>query len=278
MKRTASNHHLPTKNENSFSTFQTKRTRLSELKSHSIENRQNKNTFKFKIFKRARIAILSLILIIIFFGVLYQYFKIKLIQYDGKNISVNEKYLGKSYMFFDHKIEEKSLQLIFPNLNIKVKKIFPDKISITAIDIEGFVLLTTPEGKKAIINKDGLILTIYKKDTDFLLNGNIIKINTQIRGLLSDAKTNKSISNTQILKLISVLKNLGDKSLVINQVSIDSALDVIIDFGEYEWIMTLKKDIYSQISAFGVIFDEMNNLGKKFDRIDTRFNQPLVKY
>lgn len=242
---------------------------------------------KFLLFLRILFIIIFFVGLVWFFNFFYnsQYFKIKTIDIKGneryKESEIREKAevaAGMNIFEIDKKyIEDKLLNELIWLKSVKLKKIFPDSISIEVFEREPFIRIVY-SGKYYIIDKEGIVLDKIDKDSadiydNLILVRNAVDYNPQI---------GEKIAKKIMLSCGEIYGGLDSKikDLIRDSLISENYPEEIIFFtkDEKQIIFGSSKDLNEKNEILLLILDRIEKEKISWTAIDLRdFENPLIK-
>lgn len=211
--------------------------------------------------------------------------------------------LNKSYLVINEEESKKHiLDKYFCVADLNYKKIFPDKITIDAKARESILVLNAivPKVASPSVEIDTLALeatpTVKIKELNFeaddasisarflVDNGGFVyeKIDYPIEGKpnvyieASDINVGKKFEGDIVIKIIQVLQSVN--SLALNPKTIKVVDDYILVDGDTKLVLSLNKDLRSQLASLQLILQKAKINSNVAERIDLRFSKPVVVY
>lgn len=230
-----------------------------------------------KYLKSKDLLIFLLILIAIFISSIY----LKIQKIELKTNSKNYNFLGKeiliekNLLFLDISETSKNLSDLNPTIkNLDIKKIFPNKISISYEIDKPIALIKANEGYLFLSSKG----KVLQRSKNLEKQNKLPQINYyQNFDYLTNA-TGSTIDFVDIKYSLSVLTKL--KKYKNEVLSIDISRPSMIRFNLRDSIVifTSEKSIDDQINKLEKIILQFKVEGNNFSLLDLRFDKPVLKY
>jgi len=208
-----------------------------------------------------------------------QFFQIKVVELEKKSTIdfqtiLKERLKEKNWLFFSEKNEEKKIKDDYPYIkNILIEKKFPDKV-VVKIDLYYPIAGIKTNDGFFILSSDGRILQKNKKlDPSLPLINYYQLINSLIY------KTGNSLDFNDLKISLKLLEELKKINIKINTIDIKNEDMILFNLDDKkEIVFTSRKEIEKQIFPILIILKQIKVEGKKYKRIDVRFDKPIIKF
>jgi len=207
-------------------------------------------------------------------------FKIEIIEIEKESFPNDFKEIltaqlkDKNLLFLSEKEEEEKIKNNYSYVQeIVIKKKFPNRVFVK-IDFYSPVAVIKNNRDFFLLSYDGRILQTTKKPFSLFPLINYYQL---INGYLY--KTGDWLDFIDIRKCLNIIEELNKLNLKIDTVDIKNEDMLLFTLREgHEIVFTSKKEIEKQIFSVPIILRQLKIEGKKFKRIDVRFDKPIIKF
>jgi len=242
---------------------------------------QQKKSFQlfFLLLKKINFFFLFFIFFFIYIFI-YYFFQIKVIEIEGKSSFIDFKSIlvnelkNKNLIFLSEKNEEKKLKDNYSYVkNIFIEKKLPNRIFIKIEFYSPLAIIKNNQGF-FILSSDGRILHNVSGKKNFLPMINYYQL---INNLIY--KTGDFLDFNDLKISLQLLEKMEDLNLKVETIDIKSEDMILFNLkNSQEIIFTSKKDIKKQFFSVLSILKHLRVEGKKFKKIDARFDKIIIKF
>ena len=211
---------------------------------------------------------------------IYHFFQVKVIEIEGEFSLIDFKSVlanrlkNKNLLFLSEKEEEKKIKNNYPYVEeVFIKKSFPDKIFVQIKFYSPMAVIKNSQGF-FILSSDGRILQTVREKRVLLPTINYYQL---INSLVY--KTGDWLDFYDLKVSLKLIKKMEDLNLKINTVDIENQDMILFNLNDnQEIVFTSKKEVEKQFFPIPIILRQLKVEGRKFKRIDVRFDKPIIKF
>jgi len=208
------------------------------------------------------------------------FFQIKVIEIEGKSSLIDFQSIltnelkNKNLIFLSEENEEKKLKDNYSYVkNVLIEKRLPNQIFIKIEFYSPAAMIKNNQGF-FLLSFDGRILQTVSEKNSFLPMINYYQL---INRLVY--KTGDFLDFNDLKVSLQLLKKIEELNLKVETIDIKNEDMILFNLKDnQEIIFTSKKDIEKQFFPIPVILKQLKIEGRRFKRIDVRFDKSIIKF
>lgn len=228
----------------------------------------------FLNFLRFLVFIFLIIVFFIGFLIITDFFKIKEIKVNNKNIiGINE--LKDNYLLFlnEESVKKRLLEKNPQIKDIQIKKQLPNTLIFNFILDQPIAILSI-DNYYIYLSDDGKIILKSKKIENYKLP----IINFYQKLIINDYQPGQNIDIKEIKKALMILKKFNELNIHINSLDINSVDMILFNLDDKKVYFSSDKEVEKQFYEFANIYRQFKIEGRNYKEIDLRFNKPIVRF
>lgn len=229
----------------------------------------------FRRFKNRILFFTVFLLFLIIFFFIKNFFSVSVIEIEGGVKLKGLEMISKKIIFliFSSQTEKKLIEFNPKVKQVKVTKIYPNKIRIKIIQSFPLAVLPVNSGY-FILSDDGRILEKKKKND----KKDLSIINYYQKFNFGGYSVGEWLTYQEILTALYFLQKLNYLGLKINAVDIKGLDMLVFNKGDEKFFLTTKRDKNQQYNDLKILIERFKIEKVEYETIDVRFDKPVVKF
>lgn len=191
---------------------------------------------------------------------------------DLKGVS---RFYGQSFFFVSsNEIESELYQSNSRIKSISVQKSLPDKLAITVTNNRPVAELVIADGT-LLLSTEGRIISKQRKK----IASEKIPLLTYYQQLyFNQYASGEILESKDILASLLFADELSNRGIEVESIDIQNENMILLKEKEREFVFGVGKKTAAQLVEVGFVIEQMSIQGKKYKRIDFRFEKPVISY